>query len=94
MTEEIISEERAYGTVSTLTYLNYFKAGANYLILFVILIVFLLAEVSFVYVAQNARFMCVAYIISLSYRLEVLWQTGGFQTGTKTLGIIWFIYEY
>ena len=36
--------------------------------------------------------MCIAYIIFLSYRLEVLWQIGGFQTGTieyfQTSGII------
>jgi len=42
----MVSEERAHGSISTLTYLKYFKAGTNYLVLFAVFLVFILAEVS------------------------------------------------
>lgn len=38
-------EEKARGAVTTMTYVNFFKAGAGYLVLLVILFLFLLGEV-------------------------------------------------
>lgn len=40
-----VNEEKAHGTISLKTYLGFFRAGANYVVLFIILVLFILAEV-------------------------------------------------
>ena len=40
-----MSEEQAHGSISTMTYLKYFNAGANYFTLLAVFFVFVLAEV-------------------------------------------------
>ena len=40
-----LSEEKAHGTISLKTYYNFFRAGANYVVLFIVLVLFFLAEV-------------------------------------------------
>ena len=40
-----VAEEKAHGRISMATYYRYFKAGGNYLLLAIVLIVFLMGEV-------------------------------------------------
>ena len=40
-----VAEEKAHGRISMATYYQYFKAGGNYLMLGIVLIVFLMGEV-------------------------------------------------
>ena len=40
-----VTEEKAHGRISMATYYRYFKAGGNYLLLAIVLIVFLMGEV-------------------------------------------------
>ena len=40
------SEDKAHGTISMGTYFRFFRAGSNYVFLFIILVLFVLAEVS------------------------------------------------
>ena len=40
-----VAEEKAHGRISMATYYRYFRAGGNYLILAIVLVVFLMGEV-------------------------------------------------
>ena len=40
-----VAEEKAHGRISMATYYHYFRAGGNYLILAIVLVVFLMGEV-------------------------------------------------
>ena len=57
------SEERAHGTVSMKTYYSYFRAGGNFLFLFVVLVILFAAEVSFDSSANNNCHTCMCLII-------------------------------
>ena len=41
-----MSEDKAQGTISIKTYINFFRAGAHYLVLFFVFLLFIIAEVS------------------------------------------------
>ena len=42
------AEERAHGRISMKTYYHYFKAGGGYVFTFIVLVIFILCEVSLI----------------------------------------------
>lgn len=48
-------EGRAHGTITFKTYLKFFRAGANFIILAIVVIIFMLGEVSYPYAINNYR---------------------------------------
>ena len=60
LSTSVPDEEKAHGSVSMKTYINYFVAGGNYLVLLLVLVFFLTGEVS------KSLCSCVALIISNS----------------------------
>lgn len=60
-------EEKAHGTISMMTYINYFKAGANFVILGVIFFVFVLTDVSFFKVKVKSAESNIIFLLGYYY---------------------------
>ena len=57
-----VVEEKAHGRISMATYYRYFRAGGNFLILAIVLVVFLMGEVG-VCVCMCVRVYVQAYVL-------------------------------